>query len=262
MATKRADDLFPEVGCPPNTRIINEHCLYRRQDGNCVVIVAGIVLAQFAHNDPMAQAYAMVQLVEQGWANQNDMARAFGCCARTLRRHQRRFEEGGLAALGQHNGYPHGRPRVNHTGTALILQFKAAGYSNREIARRVGVSEMAIRKRLRRMGWNQAVPVQQTMALIPTPTANPNLSAFRVADAASDSVASLDRDPADRRSDRLLARLGLLEDAAPLFGSARAVTRAGVLLALPGLVHSGVFDCASASTAAWGQRSSACAPVC
>jgi hypothetical protein len=42
----------------------------------------------------------------------------------------------------------------------------------------------------------------------------------------------------------LLARLGLLEDAAPLFGSARAVARAGVLLAVPVLVVSGVFECA------------------
>jgi hypothetical protein len=44
--------------------------------------------------------------------------------------------------------------------------------------------------------------------------------------------------------DRLLARLGLLEDAPPLFGSAPAVARAGVLLALPVLVSSGVFECA------------------
>src|ERR1039458_1629772 len=48
----------------------------------------------------------------------------------------------------------------------------------------------------------------------------------------------------DRCGDRLLARLGLLEDAPPLFGSAAAVPRAGVLLALPVLIASGVFECA------------------
>ncbi len=42
----------------------------------------------------------------------------------------------------------------------------------------------------------------------------------------------------------MLARLGLLEDAAPLFGCAAAVPCAGVLLALPALVASGVFECA------------------
>lgn len=55
---------------------------------------------------------------------------------------------------------------------------------------------------------------------------------------------TLDTDPSDRRWDRLLASLGLLDDAAPLFGSAASVPRAGVLLALPSLIQSGVFECA------------------
>ncbi len=48
-----------------------------------------------------------------------------------------------------------------------------------------------------------------------------------------------------RWTDRWFARPGLLEDAAPLFGSATAVPRAGVLLALPARVVSGVFVCVS-----------------
>jgi hypothetical protein len=54
----------------------------------------------------------------------------------------------------------------------------------------------------------------------------------------------LDTDPMDRSGDRLLAYLGLLDDAAPLFGSQAQVARAGVLLALPPLLHSGVLECA------------------
>jgi len=50
-----------------------------------------------------------------------------------------------------------------------------------------------------------------------------------------------DTDPADRRGDRLLAYLGVLDDAAPLFRSGPRVPHAGVLLALPALVASGVF---------------------
>jgi prepilin-type processing-associated H-X9-DG protein len=55
---------------------------------------------------------------------------------------------------------------------------------------------------------------------------------------------SLDRDPMNRQEDRLMARLGLLDDAPPLFGSSPKVARAGVLLALPALLASGVFECA------------------
>jgi len=57
-------------------------------------------------------------------------------------------------------------------------------------------------------------------------------------------VPTLDRDPTDRSGDRLLARLGFLEDAVPLFGSSKNVPRAGGLLAIAALVDSGIFACA------------------
>jgi len=57
-------------------------------------------------------------------------------------------------------------------------------------------------------------------------------------------VVSLDTDPADRTGDRLLAYLGLLDDAAPLFRDGQHVPRAGVLLAVPAIVQSGVLSVA------------------
>jgi DNA-binding CsgD family transcriptional regulator len=261
MPAAKNDDLFPEARNPECLRVINERCLLRNQDGHCVVVVSGMVLAQYASNDRMAQAHAMVSLVEQGWASQSEIARAFACSVRTVRRHQRRFESGGLPALGRGAGYPPGRARLANAREELVQRLKANGVGQREIARRLGVSEKAIRKLLRRLGWkpeeaashqltfetasadesNQPVPSQPT-ALQAGASADPNLSAFCVA--ARISPASQDTDPRDRSADRLLARLGLLEDAPPLFGSASAVARAGVLLALPVLIASGVFECA------------------
>ncbi len=65
------------------------------------------------------------------------------------------------------------------------------------------------------------------------PATDPNLSAL---------PSSLDHDPADRFMDRLLARLGLLDDAAPLFAPGKNIPRAGVVLAIPALTSTGVFD--------------------
>src|SRR5436309_3047537 len=112
MATSESQDLFPDVRNPKNIRVINERCLIRSEDDYSVVIVSGIVQSQYASTDQMAEAYAMVSLIEQGWADQNQVARAFGCSVRTVRRHQRRFENGGLAALGHRSGYPEGRRRL------------------------------------------------------------------------------------------------------------------------------------------------------
>jgi transposase len=269
MSSDSTDDLFPEVHNSGEYRVINQRCSVRTQDGHCVVLVSGMPLAQYAVGDRMSEALAMVNLVDQGWADQNDVAKAFGCSARTLRRHQRRFEEGGLAALGRADGYPRGRPRMLSVRQQSIQQLKARGHSQNEIARRLGISVRAVRKTLRRLGWKPQTPVQPELplqcsesaqpdpsALSPAPVSSaasaqapdqgedPNLSAFSKNQAGGSAPGSLDTDPTDRWLDRLMARLGLLDDAPPLFGSVSDLPRAGVLLAIPALVQSGVFDCA------------------
>jgi transposase len=266
MPAAQEEDLFPQARNPESLRVINVRCLMRTQNGHCVVLVSGIVLAQYALSDRMAEAHAMVSLVEQGWANQNEVAQAFDCSVRTVRRHQRRFEDGGLAALGQSEGYPRGRARLTAARQRLVQRLKSLGIAQREIARRIGVGENAVRKLLRRLGWKARPPVQTELPFPEKVSAHPNLSAFTSAgallppptaaqgthanlsasgsDAKEDPPTSQDTDPSDRCADRLLARLGLLEDAPPLFGAATAVPRAGVLLALPVLVSSGVFECA------------------
>ena len=211
--------------------------------------------------------HAMVSLVDQGWANQVEVARAFNCSVRTVRRHQQRFEESGLAGLGRGRGYPRGRSRLANWRRRLVQRLKGQGRAQREIARQIGVSENAVRKLLRRLGWKSAASLQAELPFSedeaacpkPVPTAlceaasappasaqgaHPKLSASPVLAAPKATPASHDTDPSRRWTDRLLARLGLLEDAAPLFGSGTAVPRAGVLLALPALVASGVFECA------------------
>jgi len=133
---------------PESTCAINDRCLVRTQDGHRVVIAGGVVLARYALGDRMAESYAMVNLVEQDLASQSDVAQAFGRSTRTVRRHQRRFEDGGLAALGRSPGYPRGRALAD-LGPKLVQDLNLRGHSYREIARRIGVSEKAIRKLLR-----------------------------------------------------------------------------------------------------------------
>jgi len=107
-------DLFAdhEAATDGDTVVVNERCLVRNRDGHRVVVVSGVALAQYTVGDHMAEAHAMVSLVEQGWADQNDVARAFGFTSRTVRRQQERFAESGLAALGHGGGYPRGRSRL------------------------------------------------------------------------------------------------------------------------------------------------------
>jgi transposase len=260
---KNQPDLFPELGVPAGTTGINDRCLLQTEHNFRIVLVSGIVLLQYSTDDRMAEAYAMVSLVQQGWADQKAVARAFGYSVRSVRRYQRRFEAGGLAALGHAGGYPARRPRLVRSREQLVRRLKGQGLATREIARRLGVTPKAVRKLLKRLGVPERTPEQLPL---PGGGGDPNLSAFPVASATTGpetrpspgdpnlsasgspndepTPVSFDPDPADRRVDRLLAYLGMLEDAAPLFCSGPRVPQAGVLLALPTLMASGVFTSA------------------
>jgi DNA-binding CsgD family transcriptional regulator len=249
------------------TVLINGRCTMRAQDEQRVLVVAGLPVHHFSANDPVAAAYAMVFLVDAGFATQREVGRAFGCSVRTIRRHQKRYAEGGMTALATRSGWRPGRRRIASRRVRVIERLKAEGTSNREIARRLGVTEKAIRKQV-----GSSDRSAQAGLLFPQTEASEGASPSPVAWLGSDDGAphasvscrapsspraaeagvalaapkepvsmSLDVDPTDRSGDRALACLGLLDDAAPVFGEAKAVAGAGVLFALPALVSSGIF---------------------
>lgn len=259
---RKAGGLFPEDGVTEGVVTINGQCLHQTRGGRRVVVARGVAIAQYAAGDRMAEAHAMVSLVASGLARQREVAAGFGISERTLRRHEERFESGGLAALGRGDGFPRGRSRVSASRSKLVTRLKAEGKSNRAIASRLGVTEKAVRKLLARLGWKAVETVQCDLPLLPEGAdpnlsgsagaregnggagdgagADPNLSALSVRDPGPSGF-SLDDDPADRWMDRFLAYLGWIDDAVPMFRPGTRVQRAGVLLAIPVLVATGVF---------------------
>jgi len=257
---KTKDGLFPVPVPDDGLVIVNGRVQVRTADGHRVVTCHGAPFAHFEVGDRMAEAHAIVSLVEQGWAEQLEVAKAFGRSERSVRRYQRRFESGGLAALGRPSGFPKGRRRTPATRSSRVMRLKQEGLSTREVARRLGVTEKAIRNLLRREGWVEQAPAQQSLPF--TADADPNLSGATPASpprTAPESVPSadpnlsgepeesgfsLDAEAADRTLDRLLAFLGFIDDAVPIFRNGSSVPRAGVLLAIPALIDSGVFEIA------------------
>ena len=148
----RGDVQVSDTPNPGTTSVINDRCEVRTHNGHRLVIVSGAVFARYVLGDRMAESYAIANLVEQGLANQCDVARAFGCCTRTVRRHQQCFEDGGLAELEVSSGYLRGSAPVLNSRSRLVQQLEIEGHSHGEIARRIGISEKAVRKLLRRLG--------------------------------------------------------------------------------------------------------------
>jgi len=244
--------------------LVNERVSFRTIGGYRVVSVDGVILHHYSIDDRMAEVYAMVTLVETGYAHQNDVARAFGYTSRTLRRYQQRFEEGGLQALGRSRGRPAGTRALgpgHRNRDKTIMRLKREEISNRGIARRLGIDEKAIRKRLRKLGWQsreQQLVFFEEQAESESSTGTDQMGAdasaqgrriCRQTDEENETEgttrSSFDTDPLDRSLDRLLAALGLLDDAIPLFAASPHLPRAGVLLAIPPLMGSGLLAMAT-----------------
>src|SRR5215510_13242318 len=250
---------------PSNCVVINARCSLRTEADQRVIVVAGLPVHHYRAEDGAAEAYAMVFLVDSGFAKQTEVARAFGRSVRTVRRNQERYAKGGMAALGHEGGWRRGRRRISAKRLRRIELLKSQGMSNRAIAHRLGVTEKAIRKLVGPS--KRGASGQLALPEIPPPMKKPAVSGTppgpsadgdsddddqgvkRGRSAAAPSAAaedepvpkSLDRDASDRTFDRQLAYLGLLKDAAPLFRDGSSIPGAGVLLALPCLIESGLL---------------------
>jgi transposase len=255
---------------PSDTVVINARCTLRAQEEQRVIVVGGLPVYHYCAADAVAEAYAMVMLVESGFAQQTEVARAFDKSERSVRRYQERYGQAGMPGLGRPGGWRRGRRRISGKRLRLIERLKSAGLSNRAIAQRLGVSEMAIRKQVGASKDEQGeqlalvsapkVSPIEPLPIPPTsmtsagwiadqvPTANesgPELAVLQeVAEEDEPVPMSLDQDAGDRILDRQLAHAGLLDDAAPIFRDGSQVAGAGVLLGIPFLVHSGVLQIA------------------
>lgn len=257
-----------------NTIVINARCTLRAEEYQRVVMVGGLPVFHFCASDAVAAAYAMVMLVDSGFAQQAEVARAFGKSERTVRRYQERYAQRGMTGLEQTEGWRRGRRRISSQRLRSIERFKRDGLSNRTIAQRLGVNEKAIRKLV---GPSKSEGLEQLSleAIAGTPVKEPpsllsgsstvsfaaieksasSAQGCSPAKAAQDSVqirqhtqdaeplpTSLDHEASDRTFDRHMAYRGLLDDAAPMFRDGLQVPGVGVLLALPYLVHSGLLQ--------------------
>src|SRR5256714_9132637 len=144
MSTQQALALPPPAAS--NTVIINARCSLRIEADQRVIVVAGLPVHHYRAADAVAEAYAMVFLVDSGFAQQMEVARAFARSARSVRRYQSRYAQGGMAALGREEGWRRGRRRISGKRLRSIDVLKSEGLSNRAIAHRLGVTENAIRK--------------------------------------------------------------------------------------------------------------------
>jgi transposase len=263
-----------EDGPSDGRTYVNESVWFVDHDGYRVVFRWHEPLYRVALDDTVHLRLVAVNLRQSQLVTQAEIARAFGHSVATQARWEQRYEQQGIDGLLPRRGSGR-RRQLTKSQEALVRRWFAAGVSNLEMARRLGVGETTVRRTLRRLGLRREprdrqprLPLSEeqdkqeegakggvaegpaaeeqgtTRAAVEPEREREGERSSRPSsdDLPSSGAWTLDHDPRDRGGDRALARLGLLEDALPLFADAEAVPRAGVLLAVPWLVRHGLLQ--------------------
>ena len=188
-------------------------------------------------DDRIGLRLAAVTVVQQGLAKPTAMANALSMHRATLFRDLRKFTASGVEGLVDKRRGPKGphalTPEVQRRAQKMLDQ----GESIRGTATSVGVSERGLRHAIKRG------------LLVGRPSKRAERTATDSAEALSGprDRASVDQAckagvATKRELDRTLACVGKLVEAEPEFEAAEAVAGAGVLLALPALLHEGLYE--------------------
>jgi prepilin-type processing-associated H-X9-DG protein len=230
-------------------------------------MVAGTPIYQYHRDDVGGENVFIAQAQELGYASSNDLAAALGRSPRTMHRLHQFFREDGTGAiLPKKPGRPKGQA-LSKTDDDTIRRLHGQNKSGRQIARHLMKAPATVQKAMRRMGLAPKPPTrpdQRQPSLFdpkgeqktetttsPTSSSHTPSEPHAVEEPHGSSVScvaggrTLDADPKDRSIDRMLAFRGLLHDATPLFALNTEIPRLGVLLAVPLLVQTGLFEEAS-----------------
>jgi transposase len=245
---------------------INGSLWFTDNDGYRVVYQGwGTPLYRISLDDEVEVRFVAVSLRLGGFARQYEIAGAFGHSVESQRRWEHQYQDTGINGL--HNKKSPGPEfKITNTQEHCIRKWFKEGLSNVEMARRLEVTETTIRRTLKRLGLQikKSVPSQPTLPLESSDRKHKTVksdeeSGKHEQNNANDIVVDendseiintgspeikedITVDPTDRSLDRLLAALGRLDDAVPIFGDADQLPRAGVFLAVPLLVRSGILE--------------------
>jgi hypothetical protein len=214
---------------PAGAREINAVVAMVEQAEQVAYFASGVPLFVHRADDPVGRRVATVQMMALGLARQDELSTALRVNRTTLYRQHRKLQTHGVLGVVDGKRGPRGPHRFTVEKRQQVAERLAAGRSIRHAAEQVGVTEGTIRHALRR-GELRREPTPPARA-----AAGPGIRSAQAVSAAGGVAVQ-------RHTERALARLGQLTEAAPRFAAAEAVRYGGVLLALPAVLTLGLLD--------------------
>jgi transposase-like protein len=213
---------------PAGAREINAVVAIVERDEQVAYFASGVPVFIHRADDPVGRRVAAGQLIELGLARQEELSTALHVHRSTLFRQHRKLQAHGVLGVIDGKGGPRGPHRFTADKRQRAAELLDAGASIRHAAAQVGVTEGTIRHALRRGELRRP-------STPPAPVLGPRIRSEQAASAAGGVAVQ-------RHTERALARLGQLTEAAPRFVAAEAVRAGGALLALPAVLTLGLLD--------------------
>jgi transposase len=237
MTTQQPLPLIPAEA----TEISAAAAMIEDAEGGRVYVHGNLCFAWNA-GDTAGRRFAAVSLMRTKAANQTQVAAAFGTSALTVWRWDQALSAAGVGALVPQRTGPRRASKLTPELVSSIAALRAQGLSLRAIGQRVAVSEASVRRALSEnspTGTENDYPATVCGAESDPGGQRPSTPVM----ACGDVVAVL-ADPVDRSGERVLAAFGLIESAAPVFTGCGRAPLAGLVLAVPALVATGLLQCA------------------
>jgi hypothetical protein len=226
----------------PQPGWVSPVCRFTDTEGVRFVLVREVVAVVYDWADRNTERLVWVQLHRAGHATQGQIALALGLGLRTINGWVRRYREQGVAGLIDR---PLTGRRADEEKAALVRRYRQAGYKLTDIARLVNVSLITVNRVLAQDRAHPQLPLPTAVAEAvvlpaPAPVARPTAASptapvlVATGSEAERPLASSSPgvNPLDRSTDRVMARVGLLEDAEPVFASGENLPWVGAFLAL------------------------------
>lgn len=226
----------------PSDAILVGDSLAIQRDGDRIVFFNAAGPIFFAQQDDrISIRLAAVTVVENGWAKSGQLAEALGLDRSTVYRDRRKFQEKGVEGLAPKRRGPKGAHTLTPEVIAEAEKLLDRGFSICETAANVGVSDRGLRHGMARgLVRRPRSSEKSTTATAAAKSGGEDLLGPR--DRAELNQSTSLGVATKREVDRLLARTGKLVEAKPQFEAMEAVPGAGVLLALPALLHEGLLE--------------------
>jgi len=259
---------------PEGTEILSPDLAIARQDGQILFLNASGPIYSCSEDDRFGQRVAGAMFAQLRLASGVALAKGLGVHPSTVCRNRAKLKSQGSARLQAQKRGPRGAHKLHGRTLSRVQELLDQGVAIREIARRVGICEGTVRhglktERLTSPKTKHKAPRAQAEAAavrsresqeelveaagsVAEEEAQPNSTHNQVAEPettdlsrpgarAVEDAACQGGVAVKRVTERALARMGHLHEAAPEFRSAEGVAHAGVLLALPALLEQGLL---------------------